>query len=94
MEQQLNQMKKRRMTGVVTSDAMNKTRVITVTRDKKHAKYQRYFTVARRFQAHDEKNEYHAGDRVIIEETRPMSRHKRWVIVAKAGDAPRASYMP
>lgn len=79
------------MTGVVTSDKMNKTRVITVTRSKKHAKYQRYFTVSRRFKVHDENNEYHAGDTVVVEETRPLSRHKRWVIVAKAGNTPRTS---
>jgi small subunit ribosomal protein S17 len=60
---------------------MSKTRVVAVTRLRRHPRYQKYYKVTRRFMAHDEHNAYHTGDTVIIEETRPLSRHKRWVIV-------------
>ena len=76
---------KRRLTGTVVSDAMDKTRVVAVDRSKKHARYHKYFTVTTRFLAHDEQNAYHRGDTVIIEETRPLSARKRWVIVERIG---------
>lgn len=75
--------KKRRISGVVTSDKMSKTRVVTVSRTKKHPKYHRYFRVSKNFKAHDENNEYKIGDKVVIEETKPMSKEKRWKIVSK-----------
>jgi small subunit ribosomal protein S17 len=75
--------KKRRIVGLVTSDKMVKTRVVTVSRMKKHPKYLRYFKVSRNFKAHDENNEYRAGDKVIIEETRPLSKEKKWKIISK-----------
>lgn len=63
---------------------MMKTRVVAVDRMKKHPRYEKYYTVTERFKAHDEKNEYKTGDKVIIQEVRPMSREKRWTIVEKA----------
>lgn len=75
--------KKRRIQGVVVSDKMNKTRVVAVTGTKKHPKYLRLYKVTHRFKAHDENNEYKTGDVVIIEESRPLSRDKRWRIVEK-----------
>lgn len=72
--------KGRKLTGTVVSDKMDKTRVVAVTRLKKHKKYPKYFKVTRRFKAHDEKNEYKSGDKVLIQETRPISKEKRWVI--------------
>ena len=66
--------------GVVVKDKMLKTRVVEVTRLKKHKRYGKYYKVSRRFKAHDEKNEYKTGDKVVIEETRPLSREKRWKI--------------
>ncbi len=63
---------------------MQKTRVVAVDRQKKHPRYEKYYTVTERFKAHDEKNEYKTGDTVVIQESRPMSRDKRWTIVAKA----------
>ncbi|HVO28444.1 MAG TPA: 30S ribosomal protein S17 [Candidatus Paceibacterota bacterium] len=77
------EIKKRKIAGVVTSDKMDKTRVVSVSRLKKHPKYLKYYKVTAKFKAHDERNEYHAGDQVIIEEMRPMSREKRWRIVGK-----------
>lgn len=77
---------KRRLIGVVVSDKMHKTRVVAVTRFKKHRLYEKYYKSTRRYKAHDEKNEYKVGDRVIIEETRPLSKEKRWMIVKKKED--------
>ena len=77
------QPKKRRITGTVVSDKMEKTRVVEVERLKKHRKYLKYYGVTKRFKVHDEKNEYHTGDRVVIEETRPLSKEKRWKIIEK-----------
>jgi len=73
----------RKLKGTVVSDKMNKTRVVEVTRLKKHAKYEKFYRVSTRFKAHDENNEYKTGDEVTIQETRPISKDKRWAIVAK-----------
>ncbi len=75
--------KKRKIIGVVVSDKMNKTRVVEVAGFKKHPKYLRYYKTVKRFKAHDEKNEYKTGDKVMIEETRPISKEKRWKIINK-----------
>lgn len=74
---------KRKLEGTIISDKMDKTRVVVVTRLKKHPRYKKYYKVTRKFKAHDEKNEYKVGDRVIIEETRPLSKDKRWKIILK-----------
>lgn len=60
---------------------MQKTAVVRVSRLKKHPKYAKYYRVSKTFKAHDEKNEFREGDAVVILETRPMSRDKRWRIV-------------
>jgi len=66
------------MIGVVTSDKMNKTRVVLVERRLAHTKYGKYMTSRTKYKAHDEKNEFRTGDRVQIVESRPLSRDKRW----------------
>ena len=66
--------------GVVVSDKMNKTRVVAVERAFRHPRYERVITRTNRFKAHDERNETHVGDRVLIVETRPLSKDKRWRI--------------
>ena len=66
--------------GVVVSDAMQKTRVVRIERVYRHPKYQRVIRMSKRLKAHDEGNESKVGDRVIIEETRPLSKDKRWRI--------------
>ena len=66
--------------GVVVSDAMMKTRVVRIERVYRHPKYQRVIRMSKRLKAHDEGNESKVGDRVIIEETRPLSKDKRWRI--------------
>lgn len=72
--------KKRALRGVVVSDKMTKTIVVEVTRLRKHPIYKKYVKVSRKFMAHDEAGKYHVGDKVTIQETRPMSRHKRWTV--------------
>lgn len=74
------QIKKRKLEGVVVSDKMQKTRVVEVSCFKKHPLYKKYYKISKRFKAHDENNEYKVGDKVIIEETRPLSKEKRWKI--------------
>jgi len=66
--------------GVVVSDAMQKTRVVKIERVFRHPKYQRVIRMSKKLKAHDEANESHVGDRVLIEETRPISKEKRWRI--------------
>jgi small subunit ribosomal protein S17 len=75
---------RRVLTGLVTSDKMNKTVVVEVTRRVKHPKYRKYINRRKSFKAHDEENVFKAGDRVVIQESRPLSRSKRWIVVGKA----------
>ena len=76
--------KPRILKGEVVSDKMNKTVVVKVGRMKKHPKYKKYYSVTQKFKAHDEGGVYKTGDRVLIKETRPMSKEKRWTVVSKA----------
>ncbi len=73
----------RKIKGTIVSDKMAKTRVVASTRLKMHEKYKKYFKVTKRYKAHDEENAYKTGDVVIIEETKPISKDKRWKIVGK-----------
>lgn len=76
-------MPKKKLEGIVVSDKMQKTVVVEVQSIKKHPKYLRYFKQHNRYKAHDENSEYKTGDKVIIEETKPASRDKRWRVVEK-----------
>ena len=67
--------------GVVVSDKMTKTRVVRIERVFRHPRYERVITRSKRLKAHDEKNASKVGDRVLIEETRPLSKEKRWRIL-------------
>ena len=69
--------------GIVVSDKMRKTVVVSVLTLKKHSRYQRFYKSSKRYKAHDEKGEYHVGDRVLIEETRPISKDKSWLVISK-----------
>ncbi len=64
--------------GEVVSDKMQKTIVVAVTRQYMHPKYKKYVRKQKRYKVHDEENECRSGDRVLIEETRPLSKQKRW----------------
>lgn len=74
---------KRKLEGTVVSDKMAKTRVVAVDRQRKHTRYHKYYKVTTRYKAHDEENQYHVGDKVVIQESRPISRDKRWTIEGK-----------
>jgi len=69
---------KRQMTGMVFSDKMDKTVIVMVERLIKHKMYHKYIKRRSKFAAHDENNACHIGDKVIITESRPLSRNKRW----------------
>ena len=71
----------RRLNGTIVSDAMQKTVVVRIDHLRRHEKYLKYFRVSKRYKAHDEQGKYRTGDRVVIEETRPRSREKRWRVV-------------
>ena len=64
--------------GYVVSDKMDKTVVISVVTQKKHPQYGKYIRRTKKYLAHDEQNQCGIGDRVLIVETRPLSKRKRW----------------
>ena len=76
-------MAKKKLQGVVVSDKMQKTIVVEVERIKEHPKYKRRFKLHKKYKAHDEKQEFHVGDKVVIEETSPISKDKRWKVVGR-----------
>ncbi len=82
-EQLQRQNNMRTLQGMVVSDRMQKTRVVSVEREQKHPRYLKYYKITTRFKAHDEKEEYHKGDLVVIGEVRPRSKEKRWEIIKK-----------
>jgi len=71
-------MKKRQLKGTVVSNKMQKTVVVKVETLKTHPRYKRKYKVHKRYKAHDEKGECKEGDKVTIEECRPLSKDKRW----------------
>ena len=76
-------MPKRQLIGEVISNKMQKTVVVKVVRLKEHLKYKKRIRVYKKYKAHDEKGEYKTGDKVIIEEFRPLSKEKRWKVIKK-----------
>jgi small subunit ribosomal protein S17 len=76
------QRRRKTLVGEVVSNKMIKTVSIRVDRLMKHSKFQRYVRRSRTFMAHDENNVCQPGDRVKIIESRPLSRHKRWRVMA------------
>ncbi len=74
--------------GTVVSDRMSKTVVIKVDRMAKHPLYGKPVLRSKKFMAHDEEETCRIGDRIRIEETRPLSRHKRWRVVEIIERAP------
>ena len=69
--------------GVVVSDKMDKTVVVKVGELKKHPRYGRYYKSSKKYKAHSENNEFHVGDKVIIKETRPISKDKSFIVIKK-----------
>ena len=80
-------MPKNQLKGTVVSDKMNKTIVVEIESTKKHPKYEKRYKSHKKYKAHDEKNEYKVGDKVVIEETRPISKDKKWRIVDEKSEA-------
>ena len=74
--------RRKRREGVVVSDKMDKTVVVVVERLAQHGKYSKFLKQRARYKAHDEKNQCRIGDRVRLVETRPLSRDKRWALLA------------
>ena len=82
MEEQTVQKKKskRSFVGIVTSDKMDKTVTVLIERKVKHPLYGKVISRSSKIHAHDEANQYGIGDIVVIEETRPLSKTKSWVV--------------
>lgn len=78
--QQKKRGQKKTFIGIVTSDKMDKSVVVTVERLVKHPKYHKYIKRKKKFMAHDENNECKIGDKVEIMEHRPISKRKRWIV--------------
>jgi len=72
---------RKRVIGKVISDKMQKTRVVVSERLVKHPKYKKYYKHRTKYYVHDEREESKIGDTVLIEETRPLSKLKRWRLV-------------
>jgi small subunit ribosomal protein S17 len=75
--------RRRQVRGRVVSDKMDKTVVVSVQRTVKHPRFHKYITKVRTFKAHDAENACKVNDVVLIEESRPLSRTKRWVVVER-----------
>ena len=82
MEQDMNTDKKTRRTliGTVAGDKMEKTAVVKVVRRVKHPIYGKYIQRQKKYMAHDVENSCRIGDKILIEEYRPLSRRKRWIV--------------
>ena len=70
---------KRTLKGIVVSDKMDKTIVVSVERLKQHPRYKKRYRVNKKYKAHDPKNEYKIGDKVTIQESRQLSKDKKWI---------------
>jgi small subunit ribosomal protein S17 len=80
MSEQQPEKNTRALTGMVVSDKMNKTVTVLVERKVKHPLYGKIIRLSKKYHAHDENNEFHPGDIVVIEECRPLSRTKTWTV--------------
>jgi len=72
---------KRILKGVVVSDKMDKTVIVSVERIKAHPIYKKRYRVSKRYKAHDPENKYKVGDAVRIQEHRPISKDKKWIVL-------------
>ncbi|MFA5968221.1 MAG: 30S ribosomal protein S17 [Sphingomonas sp.] len=80
-------MPKRVLTGQIVSDKNDKTVVVLVERKVKHALYGKIIRRSKKYHAHDEANEYKAGETVRIEETAPISKNKTWRVIERVSAA-------
>ena len=72
---------KKVLKGTVVSDKMDKTIIVLVERIKQHPRYRKRYRVFKKYKVHDPENKYKMGDKVTIQESKPISKEKRWVIV-------------
>lgn len=79
----MKEVHRKKLEGIIVSHKTQKTAIVRVGRYFKHAIYRKYIKRSKRYKAHDETHAYQEGDKVVIQETRPISRDKRWVIIAK-----------
>lgn len=70
------------LSGVVVSNKMDKTVVVSVSRFIKHPKYGKFYKVSKKYKAHDEENKYQIGDNVSLKETKPISKDKKFIVVS------------
>jgi len=75
---------KRTLKGVVVSDKMDKTIVVLVEKLKQHPRYKKRYKIHKKYKAHDPENKYKIGDKVVIQESRPLSKEKRWIVIEKS----------
>lgn len=80
-EQPKSELKKRK--GVVVSDKMDKTIIVSITDFKTHPKYIKKYRSTNKYKVHDEKNEHKVGDKVFFVECRPLSKDKKWKVIKK-----------
>jgi small subunit ribosomal protein S17 len=76
-------MPKRKLIGKIVSNKMQKTLVVEVERITEHKKYRKRYRISKKYKAHNEKGEYKIGDKVVIEESRPLSKEKHWIVKGK-----------
>lgn len=74
---------KKTLKGIIISTKMQKTVTVAVTSLKEHDKYKRRYKSTNKYKAHNENGEYNVGDKVIIEECRPLSKDKKWKVIKK-----------
>lgn len=87
MSEQAKTTSRRVLRGTVVSDKMDKTVTVQVTRVVKDSRVRKYVRRRKTYKAHDESNQYKVGDLVSIEESRPLSRMKRWVVLGAVSEA-------
>ena len=79
-------MPKRKLSGIVSSDKQDKTIVVMVTRQVQHPKYKKIIRRSKKYSVHDEKNKFKKGDTVSIEECKPYSKNKTWIVLDNEKD--------
>ncbi len=79
-------MAKKQLQGEVISDKMEKTVIVKVRKMFFNRKYKKRYFLFKKYKAHDEKNEYKTGDKVVIEQSRPSSKEKKWIVIKKIKD--------
>jgi len=71
------------LTGIIVSNKIDKTVVVSVSRFIKHPKYGKFYKVSKKYKAHDEENQYQVGDNVSLKEVKPISKDKKFIVVSK-----------